>query len=296
MKKSLKADLMLLFVSLSWGFSYYISDIALSGLGVFSLNFYRFLIAFFIAFLLTGKKLIRPNRMTLKYSIGCGLVLYFVYIGANMGVKYTTLSNTGFLATMSVIFTPIFAFIYARRIPNKTTILAVIMCFIGIALLTLKDGFTLNTEYLKGDLYSILCAVSYAHHLLLTERAVKRKEVDVYQLSVYQFLVCGVLNLVTSFIFKEPMVPETGRVWTATLFLAVFCTGIAFIIQAIAQQYTTATHVAVIFSLEPVFAGIVAYFLAGERLGSKAYLGAILMVSSIFIMELRPLKSEKERT
>ncbi len=70
------------------------------------------------------------------------------------------------------------------------------------------------------------------------------------------------------------------------IFLSVFCTGAAFIIQAVAQQYTSASHVGVIFALEPVFAGIVAFFLAGEILTVRAYVGAALLVSSLFIMEL----------
>ena len=57
-------------------------------------------------------------------------------------------------------------------------------------------------------------------------------------------------------------------------------------LQPVAQQYTTASHVGVIFALEPVFAAIVAYFFAGEVLSFKAYIGATLMLASIFIMEI----------
>ena len=67
--------------------------------------------------------------------------------------------------------------------------------------------------------------------------------------------------------------------------LAVFCTGIAFIVQAVAQQYTTASHVGVIFTLEPVFSGIVAFFFAGEILLPRAYAGAFLMLAGLFFME-----------
>ena len=89
-----------------------------------------------------------------------------------------------------------------------------------------------------------------------------------------------------AFIVETPQLPETGQVWGAVIFLSVFCTGVAFVLQPVAQQYTTASHVGVIFTLEPVFAAIVAYFFAGEVLSAKAYIGAVLMLASILIMEI----------
>src|SRR5699024_5079486 len=96
----------------------------------------------------------------------------------------------------------------------------------------------------------------------------------------------GALNLLLSFFFETPHFPQTAQIWGAVLFLSVFCTGVAFVLQPVAQQYTTASHVGVIFALEPVFAAIVAFFFAGEVLSARAYFGAFLMLASIFIMEI----------
>ena len=68
--------------------------------------------------------------------------------------------------------------------------------------------------------------------------------------------------------------------------LSIFCTGMAFIVQALAQQYTTAAHVGVIFCLEPVFNSVVAFFVAHEVLTVQAYLGGILLVASLLVMEI----------
>ena len=92
--------------------------------------------------------------------------------------------------------------------------------------------------------------------------------------------------LILALIFEEPTLPQSAGCWMSLVFLALFCTGIAFIVQAIAQQYTTATHVGIIFALEPVFAGIVAFLFAGERLLPRAYFGALLMLVSIIMMEV----------
>ncbi|MBQ8562267.1 MAG: DMT family transporter, partial [Firmicutes bacterium] len=163
---------------------------------------------------------------------------------------------------------------------------AVFMCFVGIALLTLKDDFSINMANLKGDLLCAMCGVAYAIDLLLTEKAVAHEEVNPYQLGVFQLGVTGLCNLVLAFITETPHLPSEPNIWAAVAFLSIFCTGVAFVIQPIAQQYTTASHVGVIFALEPVFAGIVAFVLAGEVLTGKAYVGAALMVASIFVMEI----------
>ena len=115
-------------------------------------------------------------------------------------------------------------------------------------------------------------------------------------MGVFQLGVTGTLNLLMAFIVETPHLPTTGTVWGSAIFLAVFCTGVAFIVQPIAQQYTTASHTGVIFALEPVFAGIVAAVFAHEILSFKSYFGAFLMVASIFIMEIDfdALKKEKE--
>ena len=277
---------MLVLVTLCWGISYYLMDLALTDMDPFTLNAHRFLGAFAVAGLLSYKKVKDVNRITLKYSVLVGAALVFVDIGATFGVKYTTLSNSGFLCALTVVFTPLIAWVFLRQKLDRKMTLSVVICFIGIALLTLKDDFSINLGNLKGDLLCIICAVAYAIDLLLTEKAVSHKEVDAYQLGVFQLGVTGLCNLILAIIVETPHFPTTGNVWGAVIFLSIFCTGVAFVVQPVAQQYTSASHVGVIFALEPVFAGIVAFALAGEVLSPKSYFGAVLMIASIFIMEI----------
>ena len=296
MSKQVRADGILILVTLCWGVSYLLMDISLEELDPFTLNAFRFLGAFAIAALVSFKKIRTVNKTTLKYSLLVGFALVFVYIGATFGVKYTSLSNSGFLCALTVVFTPILAWLVFKKAPGKKLTFVVILCFIGIALLTLGDDFSINMEHLKGDLLCLMCAVAYAADLLLTEKAVSHEEVDAYNLGVFQLGVTGALNLIMALIVETPQAPQTMEVWSAVIFLSVFCTGVAFVLQPVAQQYTTASHVGVIFTLEPVFAAVVAYFFAGEILSFKAYLGAALMLASIFIMEIdfKTLKKKKK--
>ncbi|MFA9422659.1 MAG: DMT family transporter [Sedimentibacter sp.] len=286
MSKQLKADLMLVLVTLGWGISYYLIDLSLEDMGPFTLNANRFLISFVVAVILAFPKLKNISKITLMYSALLSVALVFVYMGATFGIKYTTLSNTGFLCGLSVIFTPILSSIIYKKIPDRKTILVVTMSFIGIGLLTLKDDFSINYANLKGDLFSIMCGFAYAIDLIITEKAVAHKDVNPFQLGVLQLGITGLFNLILSYVFEVPHLPTHAGIWAPVLFLAIFCTGAAFIIQAIAQQYTSASHVGVIFSLETVFAGFVAFIFAREILTLKAYTGAILMISSIFLMEI----------
>ena len=286
MSKQVKADLILVLVTMCWGVSYYLMDISLAELDPFTLNAHRFLGAFVIAGIFSWKKVLTVNRTTLKYSLLVGVALVFVYMGATFGVKYTSLSNSGFLCALTVIFTPIINRLVFRKRAGAKLTLVVIMCFVGIALMTLKDDFSINTENLRGDMLCLMCAVAYAVDLILTERAVSHEEVDAYLLGVFQLGVTGILNFMLAFIFETPHFPETAGVWGSVIFLSVFCTGIAFVLQPVAQQYTTASHVGVIFTLEPVFAAIVALVFAHEVLSVKAYIGALLMLASIFVIEI----------
>lgn len=273
---------MLLFITGCWGVSYFLMDVSLSDLDPFTLNAYRFLFAFLAAAALSWPKLKSVNKTTLKYSLYIGLSLVVVYIGATFGVKYTSLSNAGFLCALSVVITPILAYFVNKEVPGRKLSVVVILCIAGIALLTLNE----NLKPAAGDLLCIMCAVAYSADLIITERAVRKEEVNAYQLGVFQLGFTGVIQLVLALALEKPHIPGSRTVLASVLFLAVFCTGLAFIIQAVAQQYTSATHVGVIFALEPVFAGLVAYFFAGEVLLPRAYLGAVLLVAGCFIMEI----------
>lgn len=290
MNKQLKADLMLILVTFAWGVSYYLMDVSLADMDPFTLNAHRFLIAFSIAVILTFPKLRSINRETLWYSFVIGTILVVVYIGATFGVLYTSLSNVGFLCALSVVFTPILGYYIFGIIPSKKLRIVVVMCIVGIGLLTLDS----QLKVAIGDLLCILCAFAYAFDLLITEKAVKKSNVNAFQLGVFQLGFTGAWQLLLAIIFEEPHLPTNNTVWASVLFLAIFCTGIAFIVQTVAQQYTTANHVGVIFTLEPVFAGFVAFFIAGEVLLPRAYIGALLLISGCFIMEVN-FKSKKEK-
>ena len=290
MSKQTRADLLLLVVTLCWGVSYLMTDRCLTQMGTFTLNAWRFLGAFGAAALLTFRRLRRPTRATLGYAALLGTLLVGVYACATFGVQYTSLSNSGFLCGLSTILTPIFGCLLYRRWPSKKLALCVLLCLAGTALLTLGADPSLSGGTAKGNLLCAGCGVIYSFHLLVTERAVQRDDVDAFQLGVFQLLVCGLFNLALAFAVETPTAPRGADIWAMTAFLSVFCTGLAFVAQALAQRHTSAAHAGIIFSLEQVFSAVVAFFFAHEVLSGRAYLGGALMAVSVFIMEWNPKK------
>lgn len=282
MKAQVKADFMLVVVTLCWGVSYYLMDLCLMEMDTFNLNAFRFLGAFIIAGIFAFPKLKTVNFTTLKYSFFVGLSLVFVYMGATFGVMYTSLSNSGFLCALTVVFTPILGFLVKKNKPDRKMVIVVIICLIGIALMSLNE----QLKPALGDIFCLMCAFAYAIDLLITETAVAKEEVNAFQLGVFQLGFTGLFMLILTFIFENPTLPSSAAGWGAALFLAVFCTGVAFVVQSMAQQYTTAAHVGVIFTLEPVFAGIVAFLFAGEILLPRGYFGAFLLLASLLVMEI----------
>lgn len=285
-KKQVEADMMILLVTLAWGASYILTDFSLKDMGTMTLNAHRFLIGASVAGIFGIKRLMKLNKTTFYYSLLIGTSLNLVYICVTYGMERTSLANAGFLCAMTVLFTPFFARVFLKQKQEGKVLISVAFSVIGIALLTLDSNFKINMANIYGDILCIGCAAFYSIDLLLTERAVKNEKVDPFNLGVCNLLVAGVEFLMLSFIVETPHFPTSTTFWGSTLFLAVVCTGLAFIVQPIAQQHTTATHIGVIFTLEPIFNALAVFFFLGEALSFRAYVGGFIMLLAVLIMEL----------
>ena len=282
MNRQRKADLLLVMVTAFWGASYFLTDLCLETMPPMSLNAFRFLVSFAALGAVYVRKMRRISRKTLRYAVLIGASLVMVYTCYVYGIMHTTISNAGFICALPVIFTPLLELVVLRKLPSRRFAAALILCTVGLGLMTLGDTF----RPALGDVICLGTAFFYAVDLLLTDRAVRDPEVDPLQLGVLQLGVVGGIMLLLTFTLEEPQLPSNPAAWGAALFLALFCTGIAFVIQAVQQQYTTASHVGLIFTLEPLFSAIVAYFFAHEVLGVRGYIGAVLMMLSLVLMDV----------
>ena len=283
MNKQRRADLLLVMTTFFWGASYYLTDICLADLPPMTLNAFRFIVAFLVLGLIFWKHVVHINRTTLWYSLIVGLALAGTYVAYNYGITRTSLSNAAFICALQVIFAPLLGFLFFRQRPGWKLGAALAVCTVGMALLTLNG----ELRPASGDLICLITPLCYAVDLLITEKAVRDPRVDPLGLGVCQLAVVGIVTLALALVLGEPVhLPTSGRTWAAALFLGIVCSGVCLVIQSVYQKHTTASRASLIFTLEPVFSAIFAFFLLGERIGVKGYIGSALMLASLVLVEV----------
>ncbi|PID15318.1 EamA family transporter [Sporosarcina sp. P34] len=271
----LKANFMMLIVTMLWGSSYLFTKIGLDSIQEFNLIALRFGIAFILAGAVFYKRLIRVDLKTVFYGFLLGSILFVLFTFVTIGLKFTSISNAGFLFSLSVVFVPLLLAILFRKKPENKVVFGVGIAITGIALLTLGNELTINS----GDFLIILGALFYAILIIVTDKLTKN--VDSIALGILQLGFTGAWGLLFSLFLERPHLPNTTESWVSILALSILCSAIGFIGQACAQKYTTPTHTGLIFSLEPVFAALFAFIFVQETLQAKGYVGAILILLGI---------------
>ena len=295
------ADMTLLFVVLIWGATFVMVQNAISFLEPFSFNAVRFFLAFL--FLLIPCLLMVNNRNELSNpkvwmaGMHIGFWLFLGYAFQTKGLEYTTPSKAGFITGLSVVMVPLFSLLLLKNRLSRHTLLGVAAAAAGLYFMAFADRSALN----KGDLLIFLCAVSFAMQIITTARYAK--SLPALPLTLFQIFTVAFLSFVSAWLFENHSVMFDWdimlktEVWTALAVTAILATAFAFFAQTYFQAYTTATRVALIFSMEPVFAAITSYFWIGEVLSRSAILGCILILLGMILAELptrRPIQPADE--
>lgn len=212
-------------------------------------------------------------------GIVIGGALFAGYAFQTAGLQYTSASNAGFITGLSVVITPALGALVLRKLPPHTTMIGVVLATAGLALLSL-DEFRLR----RGDALVLLCAVSFAAHILLIGRLGEGR--SALRLAGVQIATVAILCGVWTGLFERTGVGSDVDVWVAIGITALFATALAFGVQTRAQQFIAPTRAAVIFTAEPMFAGLFGFLFAGDRLGARGYTGAALIVLGILAVEL----------
>ena len=286
LNKSQWADFLLLLVTLVWGSTFVIVKWAIEDLPPFPFLAIRFALAFIslLPFLWFQKAHI--SKGTLLKGAALGVFLFSGYAWQTVGLQYTTASNAGFITGLSVVFVPALVIVTTRRLPSPGLLLGILCALVGLAFLSLGDRFQLN----KGDLMILACAISFALHIFLVGRYAPQTNATV--LASVQIFTVSILSYFFSFLLPQPSLYFSSTAWIALLVTAVPATSLAFFAQTKMQQFTTPTHTALIFSMEPVFAAISAFFFAGEILTTKGLIGAGLVLAGMLIAEFTGSKNE----
>lgn len=281
MRKQLFADLSLLIVVIIWGYTFVAIKNALEGITPFNFIAIRFIIALCVLLAIFRKRLSGLNRFILIRGGVVGIFLFLTYAFQTMGLKYTTASNAGFITGFSVVLVPVFSAFILKTRPSIESTIGVACAISGLFFLSYNGGYDIN----KGDVLVFFCALAVAFHILTVGHYTR--QMDSILLTIVQIGVVAVLSVICALLFEDPVLPSVKVVWGAVIVTSIFATVGAYLVQNIMQRFTSSTHTALIFSGEPVFAGIFGYYLLGERLGGWSILGCFLILAGMIISELR---------
>ncbi|HPX67921.1 MAG TPA: DMT family transporter [Bacillota bacterium] len=287
MKKSLKADLALILVTIFWGAGFPATKIALQTMTPFYHIGIRFAVASLLLSLLFYRKLRSLNKSLIKPALILSSLLFATYAFQTVGIQYTTASKSGFFSGLAVLIVPIFSIFYLKTKLELKTIISVATATLGLFLLSYTGSdFNFNI----GDFLTILCSICYAWQLLFTGTYVQKH--DATLLAIVQLFFVSLYGMAFAVILEPIPVNMSVPSFWSLMFSAVFCTAFAFWMQTTAQKFTAASHIALIFTMEPVFGALTSFLLLNEVLGARGIIGGILIVSAMIISEFQWAKSQ----
>jgi drug/metabolite transporter (DMT)-like permease len=291
--RSLRADAVLVGVTFVWGTSFVVVKNAFAGSPPLQFLFWRFLIA---------AAILAP--LAIRRARTAGLVRDGLIVGALLaggmslqvlGVPSTTASKAAFLTGLSVVLTPFAAYLRSRKLPSAENAVGVALAGAGFILLTYPaEGAHFN----RGDALVFGCGVVFAFYIVeLGERSSRH---DAMWLTLLQLGTVAIVAGLGSVLLRAPVFAGLAEgaaehrpvLWQGTFLWSVLYLGSVgtvgtFFGQTWAQARMSATHAAILFALEPVFAAILAAWALGDRLGERGIAGALLVLVGIVVSETR---------
>lgn len=265
-----------------WGSGFVVTSISLDYYTAYQNMAVRFLIGGIILGLIFYKKMKHVKKETLWKGAILGSILYLAFALQTVGLQFTTPSKNAFLTAVNVVIVPLIGWaIYKKRL-DKFEVAGAVLAMLGIAFLSLKFSAELNI----GDILSFLCAFVFAFHIIYTSQFVKTG--DPIQLTVVQLLTAAVLGFVILIFRGEAAIPMVDGVVFSLVYLGVFATAAAFLLQTVAQKFISETKAAIILSTESFWGMILSIAVLGEVITVKMAVGAALILLAILISETKP--------
>ena len=269
----------LLGVAAAWGLAFVTMKDAIERQSVNNFLFTRFTLAVVVMVVIRPQIVKKLDRDLLLRGSMAGIFLGFGYIFQTLGLERTGAAITGFITGLYVVLTPLLAsFILKERISGFVW-LCILIATVGLALLSVQ-GFSVGF----GEMLVLMSAIFFAAHIIALSKWSPGR--DVYAMTVVQLTICALMAGIASIPEGYSPPPDEG-VWAVVVFTAVFATAVAFIIQTWSQAHISATKVAVILTMEVVFAALFAVIFGGEVLTLQVLLGGILVLLAMYLIVLK---------
>lgn len=288
--KALRADLLMLLTAMIWGTAFVAQRLGMDHIGPFLFTGLRFLLGALVLMpllLLHRRRLgeaSTPGFAHRPLLLGGLLMGLALTVGINLqqvGLLFTSVTNSGFITGLYVIVVPLLGLFIGQRAGLGIWLGALLAVF-GMFLLSVGENF----QVASGDWLQLAGAFVWGLHVLLV--GVFASRYDPLRLSILQFLVCAVASLALALAF-EPIVWEAiVAAAPAVLYGGCFAVAVGYTLQVVAQKDAIASHAAIIFSLEAVFAAIAGWLFLDELLTLKSYIGAGIMLAGMLLAQLWP--------
>ena len=282
----LKAELILVMVTLIAALGWIFSKEALAGLPPLFFMGVRFLVAGFVLLLVGGKYFRGVRWLDVKGAILMGGVFGFAMMFWIKGLDESSNLGVGaFINSLGVILVPVLArFLFAER-PSNSIWLALPVAVVGLGCLALSDGIALEW----GQVYFFLAALLFALQFNLLTRMSNRLHVLV--LTTLQLLTAGALHLLFSSVLET--IPHTISTPILGWFLAsaLIATSLRFLLQTYGQSLTPASHAAVIMNLEPVWTALAAAVWFNEQMSRMQVLGCGLIFVAMIVSKWTQIRA-----
>lgn len=294
-----RAIVELVLITAVWGMSFIVSMGALQHTSHLWITASRFLLAslinaFFIGILIKKRPEIHKSiskaalSQMLKDSLSTGILLSLTLLFQTWGLKYTTATNSAFLTTLYSLFVPLIGVIAGSIILPRRYFICISSAVIGTSLLCgllsweSGGGVSIQFSLNRGDLLTIICALTATIQILLVSRFSKKAQ-SPYLYSVFQCFWAGVFSLICALIIEGTGSAQGlfhRSVMGGLLYLAVFCTLIGFWVQVRVQKVLSASTASMLLLLESPFAAVFAFLVLGESLSTIQWSGALIILAS----------------
>jgi drug/metabolite transporter (DMT)-like permease len=293
----LKAEGMLLLTTLIWGGTFAATKALLATLPPMGLLMWRFgigAVLFGILYMKPLREGLRsaPARAFVLPGIILGFLLYLGFGLQTIGLQFTSSGRSGFITVLYVVITPLLQTIITRRLPSARVMIGIVIVLAGLWSLTAPAGNLASlldasgfSTFGVGDALTLICATIFAVYIIVLDRV--SRDAPIAPLTAVQLFTTATLCAVHSIATEPLKVPVSAPDWGMLLFLAIFATVLTTYWQTRYQRDTTPTRAAVIFTLESVFAAILAMLFLDEKLGATGILGGALIVAGLLTVELK---------
>lgn len=295
MTQSSKADILLLAISLIWAATFIIIKHALDDVPPFLFTGLRFLLASSVGLLLWGKYLRSLTLKDIRQGIILGIVFGIGFLLQTWGLQYTTIAKSSFITGSMVIFTPIVYYIIERRPISIMQKIGVVIVTFGLWIFTDPNFSSVN----NGDIATLLCAVLWGVYITLTDLYTTQRD-DILEhsarLTLLQFISTCCISFF-AFLLYEQSATHTFQqllynsftaqdVLIAIGYTALLGSVIATYIQTRWQRDSTPVKAALIFSLEPIIASVLAYIYISEQFGWRELIGGAIVLIGVLAGEI----------